>query len=216
MTYQPPVVGVKQLLNFKAHSWPGPAAWAAVLGALLAAAALVIERRRARGAAPGTTLPAALLVAAVMGMTACGSGPRDIRYGEDTCAHCRMSVSDPRYGTELVTVTGRQLVFDAIECLAAHLEDPEAANEARTLWVTDFTAPGTLIPAETAFYLRSPALPSPMGMNLTAFGTAEARADALVTHGGEALDWPAVLAAARARGPRGSGGGHAHQGRDAH
>lgn len=216
MTYQPPLIGVKQLLNFKAYSWPGPAAWAAGVGALLAAAALVLERRRPRGGGAGAALPAALLVAAAAGSTGCAAGPRDIRYGEDACAHCRMSVSDPRYGTEIVTRTGRQLVFDAIECLAAYLEDPEAAQEVRSLWVTDFRAPETLLSAETAFYLRSPALPSPMGMHLTAFATDEARAEALATHGGEALDWPGVLAVVRARPARGAGGGHAHPGRHAH
>ncbi len=34
MTYQPPLIGSKQLLNFSATSWPGPGGWA-IIGALL-------------------------------------------------------------------------------------------------------------------------------------------------------------------------------------
>ncbi|MBX6330240.1 MAG: hypothetical protein IRY91_00185 [Gemmatimonadaceae bacterium] len=46
MTYQPPIIGSKQLLNFTAISWPGPGAWVAALAVALAVAALVVSRRR--------------------------------------------------------------------------------------------------------------------------------------------------------------------------
>ncbi len=48
MTYQPPLVGSKQLLNFTATAWPG--AGAALLGIAFAAGALVLvaDRRRVR------------------------------------------------------------------------------------------------------------------------------------------------------------------------
>lgn len=35
MTYQPPLIGSKQLLNFTAISWPAPGGWALVLASLL-------------------------------------------------------------------------------------------------------------------------------------------------------------------------------------
>ena len=47
LTYQPPLIGSKQLLNFTAHSWPGIGGWA-IAAALLAGVVLcVIEFRRA-------------------------------------------------------------------------------------------------------------------------------------------------------------------------
>jgi copper chaperone NosL len=46
MTYQPPIIGSKQLLNFTAVSWPGPGAWVAALAVALAVTALVMSRRR--------------------------------------------------------------------------------------------------------------------------------------------------------------------------
>lgn len=46
MTYQPPVIGTKQLLNFTATSLPDVGAWIAALSVLLALAALWVSRRR--------------------------------------------------------------------------------------------------------------------------------------------------------------------------
>lgn len=48
MTYQPPVIGSKQLLNFSASSWPALGGWAAVLALAIGATVLVLEQRRAR------------------------------------------------------------------------------------------------------------------------------------------------------------------------
>lgn len=47
MSYQPPLLGTKQLLNFTASSWPGPGAWALGLAFALGAAALWRARREA-------------------------------------------------------------------------------------------------------------------------------------------------------------------------
>ena len=47
MTYQPPLIGTKQLLNFSATSWPALGGWATVLALGIGVAVLVLERRRA-------------------------------------------------------------------------------------------------------------------------------------------------------------------------
>lgn len=56
-SYQPPLIGSKQLLNFTAHSWPGAGGWAIVVALVVAAAACAIELRRVR--APQALRPAA-------------------------------------------------------------------------------------------------------------------------------------------------------------
>jgi copper chaperone NosL len=45
MSYQPPLVGSKQLLNFTATSWPGAGGWIAVAALLLGVTAVVLELR---------------------------------------------------------------------------------------------------------------------------------------------------------------------------
>jgi copper chaperone NosL len=53
MTYQPPLIGSRQLLNFTATAWPGAGAWVAVLAFGLGAAAVAIAVRQARSAHRG-------------------------------------------------------------------------------------------------------------------------------------------------------------------
>ncbi len=48
MTYQPPLIGSKQLLNFTAHSWPGIAGWVAVGSYLVTLGVYIVDRRRER------------------------------------------------------------------------------------------------------------------------------------------------------------------------
>ena len=45
MTYQPPLIGTKQLLNFTATSWPAAGAWIALVAFAFGMAALLIEKR---------------------------------------------------------------------------------------------------------------------------------------------------------------------------
>ena len=44
MTYQPPIIGTKQLLNFTASSWPAAGAWIALAAFVLGIAALIVGR----------------------------------------------------------------------------------------------------------------------------------------------------------------------------
>lgn len=128
-------------------------------------------------------------------LTGCEPEPQPIRYGEDMGAHCRMTVSDDRYGAELLTTTGKAYMFDSVECLAGYvLAHPEIKAETHSLWVTSFDDPGTLIQLDDAFFLHTPALRSPMGMNLTAFGSETTEDAMLDVYGGEVLTWGDVLA----------------------
>lgn len=101
--------------------------------------------------------------------------PVAINYNEDSGAYCGMFVSDPRYGSEVVTNTGKTYVFDSIECMIAFtLEAQEvSADKLHSSWVSDFNSPGTLINAKEAFYLKSGKLRSPMAVNITAFASKE-------------------------------------------
>lgn len=46
MSYQPPLIGSKQLLNFTAHSWPGLGGWGIALGFSLAVFLCIREARQ--------------------------------------------------------------------------------------------------------------------------------------------------------------------------
>ena len=46
LSYQPPLIGSKQILNFKAKAWPGLGGWAAIATGLIAAGVMFTEIRR--------------------------------------------------------------------------------------------------------------------------------------------------------------------------
>lgn len=155
MSYQPPLIGTKQLLNFQATSLPHVGGIAAGLALLLGLVAVVLSYRRssgARRAAVGTVLAAA---------SACVGAGHSIAFGLDSCAECRMIVSDRRFGAQLVTNTGKAITFDSIECLRQYLaHNPGVGGEQ---WVVDATHPGTLVKENNAQIVADSATHPPMG-----------------------------------------------------
>ncbi len=218
MSYQPPLIGSRQILNFTAHSWPGGGGWAAILACGMGVFVTGAEMRRARrgaeaqgvavdaagvgrdpsagpsstrgGSAGGGVAGAALLAMLLSGCA--DPEPRALVAGVDTCAHCLMTLAEAEYGSELVTTTGVVHTFDSVECLVSFLEHGRMIGEVHSLWVTDFGNPRDLVPAEKAFYLVSPSLGSPMGLGVTAFAHEDARNAALQAFGGEASTWRGV------------------------
>src|SRR5215203_1887422 len=73
---------------------------------------------RARRNARALLAPALL----VMILSGCRrSGPLVLRYdGTESCEVCRMAVTDPRYGGQAQTRTGKLRTFDSIECLTSY------------------------------------------------------------------------------------------------
>jgi copper chaperone NosL len=179
MSYQPPLIGTKVLLNFTATSWPAAGGTAAGVAFILAAAALFISYRR-RGGARGVAVLGTAIAA-----SACAANPH-IAFGVDTCAECRMVIADRRFGAVLVTHTGKSVAFDSVDCLLNYLER-NAELQVRGAWVVDAAQPGTLIPAANAVFVQQGALRPPMGATVS-FGSLEAaRSTAGMTP--ETLEW---------------------------
>lgn len=190
MTYQPPLLGEKQLLNFRATSWPALGGLLAGLAFGLGAAAAVLTfrtGRRARGAVAAVSLAAAACTGA--------EGPHPIAYdGSESCEFCRMAITDRQYGAQLVTANGKVHKFDSIECLASFYVQTRAAGVAASTWVSDFEKPGTLIAADQARFARSRgSRNSPMGLGLMAFGS-EINDTELLERFGVVLRWTEVVA----------------------
>ena len=138
-------------------------------------------------------LPAMLMASLIFG---CEVTPEKIAYGETNCAHCQMTVSDSRFGAEMVTTKGKAYFFDSAECLASYLqENPEKKQDAELVLVTDFSRPDELIDVKSAAFLQSKNLPSPMGMYLTAFSDKAKAEEFKQKLDGRLLTWDqAVLA----------------------
>lgn len=121
-------------------------------------------------------------------MVACQSGPAPIAYGEDNCANCMMTISDPKYGSELVTDKGKIFKFDSIECLADYFSKVDTKT-IYSMWVSEFSTKGNFLNTKEALYLRSENLRSPMGLNLSAHKNQENLNSVKSQFGGEVLNW---------------------------
>jgi copper chaperone NosL len=199
MSYQPPLIGSKQLLNFKAHSWPGIGGWSAFVslaaGFALVARRLLSGRRRRRTVIRPMGLAAASL-AAMLVVSGCARVPEPFVFGEDQCAHCRMTITDPAYATQVVSTTGRAYKLDSAECLLRFLEAATVtADEIHSRWVSAVDT-GELVRAESAWFVQSPSIRSPMGGGLAAFSTQDAAAGAADGNDGKLMDWEAFRSGA--------------------
>lgn len=169
MAYQPPLIGYKQLLNFGAYSVPDIGGWLFIaVGLLLLAAVSIpwIAKRRAKNKISKTVVAA--LVSLIF-LSACNSGPQPIKYGQDACAFCKMSISEQNFGAELITNKGRIFKFDDTHCLVGYRDKNIDSNEIKKIYFVNFLEPHNFIEAHKAHFLKSDELHSPMGGNTGAF-----------------------------------------------
>jgi copper chaperone NosL len=177
MSYQPPIIGSTQLLNFTATAWPGVGAMLLGAAGFLAAIAWWSSRPRRRGIAQ---IGAAALLAVT---TACSGRVPQIALDLDACDYCRMIISDARYVAAATTSSGRTVRFDSVECLASWVVTQEEAP--RAVWVTDVGAPGGMLQVRDAVFYRDAVRGSPMGRGWQA---------SAISAGPEgALTWDALL-----------------------
>jgi len=170
MSYQPPLIGYKQLLNFGAYSIPDTGGTMLIASGLLILLVVLIEsgvihkifRRRAKA----KTMAA--LFALLMFGSCAPPGPKPIALNKDLCSYCKMTITDAHFATQLVTDKGRNYVFDDIVCMIGFTDD-NAETEVSHFYVADFSRPSDFIDIEHALLMHSDSLRSPMGGNIAGF-----------------------------------------------
>ena len=120
----------------------------------------------------------------------CSVEPQPINYGSDACDFCKMTIVENRWAAEIVTKKGKAYKYDAIECMMNYMNrnDISPSNLALLL-VDDYSHPGVLIDATKATYIKSEAIPSPMGAFISAFNNADAANTTVAEKGGEVFDF---------------------------
>jgi len=168
MSYQPPLIGTKQLLNFTAFSGPDIGGWIFLVSGLLAIGTLVFEIYRSR--VNGRVIASIAAVLLCLFMFACSVEPEPLQYGKDACHHCKMTLMDNKFGAEIVTTKGKIFKFDDTNCLIDFTKSGQIqSKDIGQCLITDFSSPGVLIDAQTAFYVKSEQIKSPMASNIAAF-----------------------------------------------
>jgi len=132
--------------------------------------------------------------AVVLAAASCNQGPRDLVSGEDPCRYCRMTIDDVRFGAMVKTDRGKIETFHSSECLAAFVANLPASMKPQGVWVADFSQPSRWIHVDSARFVHTSTLKSPMGRELAAFATSRSDVELARTYGGRVLDWTSVQA----------------------
>ncbi|WP_164111919.1 MULTISPECIES: nitrous oxide reductase accessory protein NosL [Sphingobacterium] len=134
------------------------------------------------------------LVLLVVGLQACNaSGPKPINYGKDQCVYCKMTISDARFGTQLLTKKGRTYNFDDLSCMVAFAaEGTVSKQDIENLYVPDYSQDKKLYPANEMFFLKSESLKSPMRGDIAAFKNEADLKRVQKELGGKQLAWKEI------------------------
>ncbi|GAB4528225.1 MAG: hypothetical protein Kow0063_04240 [Anaerolineae bacterium] len=158
-----------------------------------------------------------LILFLVLALAACGGAanpeptPPVIHYGEDICELCGMIISEERYTAAYVTEDGHGHSFDDIgDMIRAYLD---MHGDVTALFVHDHQDKAW-IRAETAHFVLSDKLSTPMASGLAAFASPE-EAQALATElQGQVLTFDDLLAHYRDMPPMTMGEGGEHPSND--
>ena len=95
-------------------------------------------------------------------------GPSEINFGKDQCDHCRMTIEEKGYATELMTNKGRAYKFDDIDCMNKFVQsNTDKSKDAKT-YVIDFKT-AEFLETDKAIFIQGGEIKSPMGGNTQAY-----------------------------------------------
>lgn len=106
------------------------------------------------------------------------------------CTYCKMDIKNDLFRAKVETDSGKVIHFDAIECLVNYLKTKDGGDN-KNVWVTDYRT-GQFINAADAYYLKSNAIPSPMGANLSAFSSEPEAVVVQKEKGGKIRTWKSL------------------------
>ena len=114
-----------------------------------------------------------VLLLAVL-LATCASGPPPpaaLDTKNDSCAWCRMAISEARFAGQIVAAAEEPLFFDDIGCLAHFVTGAKAGT---VTYVADHRT-RTWVRADAALYTEVASLATPMGSHLIAHADAASR-----------------------------------------
>lgn len=107
-----------------------------------------------------------LFVILTVTFISCSTSPEPIRYGEDNCHYCDMTIVSQAHSAQAVSKKGKQFKYDAIECMMNDIINNP--TEMAVKQVANFSNPGSMINVENAGFIINDSINSPMGENLAA------------------------------------------------
>lgn len=192
MAYQPPLIGFKQLLNFGAYSIPDIGGWIFITCGVILLVLVVLEwksfKKVIHKRAPSVTNVVSLLF--LISLVSCNTVPEPIKTGVDNCSFCKMTISDVRFGAEIITKKGKIYKFDDAHCIISFLQAKTLhQKDIENIYFTDFGNEHFLIKVTEASLFKSDNLRSPMGGNIAAFSNRDNMEKVMTQFKGEPVSW---------------------------
>jgi len=188
MTYQPPFIGFKQLLNFGAYSIPALGGFLFIFNALAVLGVTFFAWKKSKYSIKLTTPVIASAIILLFTLQGCSRSQQPINYGKDACDFCRMTIIENKFGGEIISNTGKAFKFDDLKCMQAFIDNNYLEkSKINTIFIVDYNS-GALIEANyNTPLLKSAAFKSPMAGNIAAFTSSDALKTIQKELGGDAL-----------------------------
>jgi copper chaperone NosL len=168
LSYQPPVLGHKRLLNFDAYSYPDIGAWVVIVVVMIFAIIWLMHRKDLLQKI-GLSKTLIILIMSFF-FFKCTVEPKIIIPGKENCQACKMTIMDIRYAAQVITSKGKIFLYDDIGCLAASIKSHQIEeNECKKILVSDYTNPMIWLDARLAIFIKAAEIHSPMNYNFAAF-----------------------------------------------
>ena len=123
-----------------------------------------------------------VLGAVILGAVALDAGcartevmPEPLAAGQESCAFCRMTVSQPEFASQLLMTGELPKFFDDLGCLHSYLTSTTPGPEGGVIFVMDHRT-REWVRADAAVYTRAPAVATPMASHLVAHATTNSKA----------------------------------------
>ena len=191
LSYQPPVIGHKKLLNFDAYSLPDIGGWIFIGFGAIVFITGIIEWKASRKKITSAVLA---MIPAVLLFVSCSGGFKQINYGKDECDNCKMTIVDKKFAVEILSVKGKPFKFDELICAQQFVNNGKiSVMQIQDIYINNFNKPGEFIKLYESFVATSETIKSPMGGKMAAFATEEEVTRFIGSHGGTSVEPKSII-----------------------
>jgi copper chaperone NosL len=111
---------------------------------------------------------------------------------EDMCSYCKMAISEKQYAAELIDYDGQAFKFDDTGCMLNFIKKQSVSVSSSSFFVMDFEQ-RQWIKADSAYYVRSSELTTPMNGGIIAFKDQSKAREAAGKYNGKLLSFNELL-----------------------
>ncbi len=198
MSYTPPLLGYKQLLNFGAFSIPDKGGWTYIgAGVLIVFSYLLVLQPKWLGFKKMQLAfkkdYAVVAVLFLISFSSCSQKPQPINYGKEACSFCKMTIMDKKFACAVVTQKGKNFHFDDMHCLLSYMQENKINVKDITVYVNDFLNEHNFLKAGESFFVKDSSLKTPMSGNIAAFSSQTQAQQYIQQHGGSSINFSQLI-----------------------